>query len=67
MFFFFEYVIVWCIHGILNSNSNIFGDAMICVLVSCVVYSGFELRSYKNKDYKIGICCFSAKYAALMS
>ena len=31
----------------------------------CVVESGFEPRSSQTKDYKIGICCFSAKHAAL--
>jgi hypothetical protein len=29
------------------------------------VYRGFELRSGQTKDYKIGICCLSAKHAAL--
>ena len=26
---------------------------------------GFEPRSGQTKDYKIGVCCFSAKHAAL--
>jgi len=26
---------------------------------------GFEPRSSQSKDYKIGICCFSAKHTAL--
>jgi len=26
---------------------------------------GFEPRSGQTKDYKIGICCFSTKHAAL--
>jgi hypothetical protein len=26
---------------------------------------GFEPRSGQTKDYKIGICCFSAKHVAL--
>jgi hypothetical protein len=30
-----------------------------------LVDSGFEPRSGQTKDYKIGICCFSAKHAAL--
>ena len=30
-----------------------------------VVDCGFELRSDQTKDYNIGICCLSAKYAAL--
>ena len=38
---------------------------MGCVLASSVVDRGFEPRSDQTKDYKIGICCFSAKHAAL--
>ena len=38
---------------------------MISMLVSSVVDRGFEPRSGQTKDYKFGICCFSAKYAAL--
>jgi len=30
-----------------------------------VVDRGFEHRSGQTKDYKIGICCFSTKHAAL--
>ena len=32
---------------------------------SSAVDRGFEPRSGKTKDNKIGICCFSAKHAAL--
>jgi hypothetical protein len=38
---------------------------MVSVLTSSVVDRGFKSRSGQTKDYKIGICCFSAKYAAL--
>jgi hypothetical protein len=38
---------------------------MVSVLASSVVDRGFEPRSDKTKDYKIGICCFSTKHAAL--
>ena len=38
---------------------------MVSVLASSVVYRGSEPRSGPTKDYKIGICCFSAKHAAL--
>ena len=38
----------------------------ICsLLASSAVDPGFEPRSGQTKDYKIGICCFSAKHAAL--
>jgi hypothetical protein len=36
------------------------------VLASSAVDYGFEPRSGKTKDYKIGICCFCAKHAALI-
>jgi hypothetical protein len=32
-----------------------------------VVDRGFEPQSDQTKGYNIGICCFSAKYAALRS
>ena len=35
------------------------------VLTSSVVDRGFEPRLGQTKDYKIGICCFSGKHAAL--
>jgi hypothetical protein len=38
---------------------------MVSVLASSVVDRVFEPRSGQAKDYKIGICCFSAKHAAL--
>ena len=38
---------------------------MVSVLASSAVDRGFERRSGQTKDYKIGICCFSAKHAAL--
>jgi hypothetical protein len=41
------------------------GGVMVSVLTSSAVDRGFEPRSGQTKDYKIGICCFSTKYAAL--
>jgi hypothetical protein len=38
---------------------------MVGVLASSAVDRGFEPRSGQTKDYKIGICCFSTKHAAL--
>ena len=38
---------------------------MVSVLTSRAVDHGFEPRSGQTKHYKIGICCFSAKHAAL--
>jgi hypothetical protein len=38
---------------------------MVSVLALNVVDRGFEHLSGQTKDYKFGICCFSAKHAAL--
>jgi hypothetical protein len=38
---------------------------MVSVLASSAVDRGFDSRSGKTKNYKIDICCFSAKNAAL--
>jgi hypothetical protein len=35
------------------------------MFASSVEDRGFESRSGQTKDYKIGICCFSAKHAVL--
>ena len=36
---------------------------MVSVLAPSVVNRGFQPRSDQTKDYKIGICCFSAKHS----
>jgi hypothetical protein len=38
---------------------------MVSMLASSAIDYGFESRSGQTKDYKIGICCFSTKHAAL--
>jgi hypothetical protein len=38
---------------------------MVSVLASSAIDLVFEPRLGQTKDYKIGICCFSAKHAAL--
>jgi hypothetical protein len=48
-----------------KSNVNRIGGVMVSVLASNAVDLEFESRSGQMKDYKIGICCFSAKHAAL--
>jgi len=40
---------------------------MFSVLASHDVDRGFKPRSWQTKDCYIGICCFSAQYATLMS
>jgi hypothetical protein len=44
---------------------NRIGGVMVNVLAQSVVDRGFESRSGQTKDYRIGICCFSVKHAAL--
>jgi hypothetical protein len=39
---------------------------MVSVLATGAVDRGFEPRAGQTKEYEIGICCFSAKHAALM-
>ena len=43
------------------------GGVMASVLASSVVDRGFKPWSGQTKDYKIGICHFSTKHAALRS
>ena len=50
--------------GNINQKHRI-GGVMVSVLASSAVDCGFEPRSGQTKDYKIGICYFSAKLAAL--
>jgi hypothetical protein len=38
---------------------------MVSVLASSAINCGCELRSGQTREYKIGICCFSAKNASL--
>ncbi len=37
------------------------------ILASSMVDHGFKARAGQTKDYSFGICCFSAKNAALRS
>jgi hypothetical protein len=40
---------------------NRISGIMVSMLASSAIDRGFEPRSGQTKDYKIGICCFSAK------
>jgi hypothetical protein len=53
------------LRGSLSVHHNSIGGIMVSLLTSSVVDREFEPRSGLTKDYKIGICCFSAKYVAL--
>jgi hypothetical protein len=48
-----------------NVVCNRIGGVVVRVLASSVVDRGFEPWSGQTKYYKIGICCFSGKQAAL--
>jgi hypothetical protein len=54
----------WCLKNFSLCKNRISG-IMVSLLTSSVVDREFEHRSGKTKDYKIGICCFSAKHTAL--
>jgi hypothetical protein len=59
IFFLHDNIIKYCTCRELHSWLN------VCVLASSAVDRGFEPRSGQTKDYTIGICCLSAKHAAL--
>ena len=44
---------------------NRIGGVMVIVLALSSADRGFKYRSGQAKEYKIGMCCFSAKHAAL--
>ena len=44
---------------------NHISGVMVSVLAASEVDRGIDPRSGQAKDYTIGICCFSAKHAAL--
>jgi hypothetical protein len=50
--------------GNINQKHRI-GGIMVSVLASSAVDRGFDPGSGQTKNYKIGICCFFAKHAAL--
>jgi hypothetical protein len=51
--------------GISQQVVNRISGIMVSMLGSNAVERGFEPQSGQTKDYKIGICCFSTKHAAL--
>ena len=51
--------------GIYQYLENRIGGVMVSMLALSVVDHGFKPWSGQTKDYQIGICCFSAKHAAL--
>ena len=56
---------MFCYDSLIPRIHNRIVGVMVSVLASSAVDRGFDPRSGQTKDYKIGICCFSAKHAAL--
>ena len=46
--------------------NNRIGGVMVRVRASNAVDRGFEPRAAKTKDYKIGMCCFTAKHTRII-
>ena len=57
-----QHVFWWCLFSILG---NRIGDVMVSMLASTAVGRVFEPQSCQTKDYKVDMCCFFAKHAAL--
>ena len=57
------YIYITLIYNFILSKKHICG-LMVSVLASSAVDCGFESWSGQTKDYKIGMCCFSAKHTA---
>ena len=57
--------IVSCFYRFFEGLTDQIGGLMVSELTSSVVDCGFEPRSGQIKDYKIGICSFSAMHTAL--
>ena len=49
----------------LQNMNDLISDVMVSVLASSGVDRGFQPQSGQTKEYKIDLCCFSAKHAAL--
>ena len=63
MYLIFVYLLVKMFYKFFNS----IGGVVLSVLISSVVDGGFESVSGQTNNYKIGICCLSARLVALRS
>ena len=50
---------------VLSITFNRICGVMVSMLASSAIYRGLKPRPGQTKDYKIGICCFSAKRTIL--
>jgi hypothetical protein len=57
-----QYKIMWYISSV---SCDRIGGVMVSMLASSVVDCEFEPQSGQTRDFKIRICCFSAKHAEL--
>ena len=63
------YFVVWYLWQHISDTliTNHIGGVMVSMLTSSAGDHGFEPQSGQTKDYKIGICCSSAKHTSLRS
>ena len=61
------YTFFWYLDRYNTAHCYHIGSIMIRVLATGVVDRAFESRSAQTKVFKIGICCYSAKHAVLIS
>jgi hypothetical protein len=59
-----EWPLVWLLVDGPNEN-NCIGGLMFSMLASCVEDCGLKPQSGQPKDFKISMCCFPDKHAAL--
>ena len=59
--------LIICVVSSLPMLPNSRTASVVSLLTLSAVDHGFEPWSCQTKDYKIGICCFSAEHAALRS
>jgi hypothetical protein len=62
LYIFLQYTCTCIVYSLSIWNRT--SGVMIRMLASSAVDREFEHRSGQSKDYKIGICCFSAKHTA---
>ena len=58
------FIYMSCVSNVIYVCNRI-GGVMIGVLDSGAVNRGFEPQSGQTKNFKIGMCCLSAKHASL--
>ena len=57
---------IYIYHSNMSTDTHRICVVMVSVLASSVIDRGFEPWLGQTKDYKIGICCFSAKHGIII-